>query len=101
VITYAERLESLHRDLATGQWAPSPQEIEAALALTGLTVLTAESIRAALAPARLTRSRLVIAMEGVASVLSLPPIHEEEVDRQELVRHAFETAQAVASHRPV
>ncbi|WP_404871075.1 hypothetical protein ACI1MP_38020 (plasmid) [Kitasatospora griseola] len=99
MITYAERLEALRLDLVTGQWAPSPGEITAAQALTELTSFTAESIRMALTPARTTRSRLVIAMEGVASVLSLPPIHEEESDRRGLLDEARETARVVASYR--
>lgn len=98
--TYTERLRTLLQDLEAGHWAPSLAEVEAAKNLTQLPRLTPITVREALAPARLTRSRLVVALEGVASVLSLPPIHEEESDRQALLDQAVETARAVASRLP-
>ncbi|MET8704301.1 hypothetical protein ABZW10_36430 [Kitasatospora sp. NPDC004723] len=86
-------LEALVQEYQAGLWVPSPAEISAASNLSELSELSTLGIRTAIAPARATRSRLVIAYEKVASVLSLPDIH----GAPDALDHLVATASNVAS----
>ncbi|MFB7619262.1 hypothetical protein [Kitasatospora sp. NPDC056181] len=92
-----DELEALREEFRTDMWTPSAGEITAAACIAALPELTAITIRNALQPARLTRSRLVIAYEKVASVMSLPAIHEEPDSRDHLLYTARDVAREIAA----
>lgn len=90
-------VSQLRSELTAGGWTPSEEEKAAAQAVNRLGTLTVVGVRLALNPARKTRSRYVIAMESVATVLSLPEIHEEHETRERLVHLAEELSREVAA----
>jgi hypothetical protein len=97
MIPLTDELDALSEELRTGLWTPSPVETEAAQNLADLAELTTSGIRKALHPARKTRSRLVMSFEKVASVLSLPQVHEEADSRLHLLTVAQRLAREIAT----
>lgn len=87
---------SLEADFTGGEWTPTAAEKEAAASLAALPELTPLTIRAALDPCRLTRSRVVMLYERIATVLTLPPIHEEAAGREQLVAIGRHVAAKIA-----
>ncbi len=91
-----DELESLREEFRTDVWTPSTGEVTAAASIAALPELTTLTIRDALQAARLTRSRLVVVYEKVATVLSLPTIHEEPDSRDHLLYTAQDVAREIA-----
>jgi hypothetical protein len=92
-----EEVSQLREELGAGRWVPSDGEKAAAQAVSELPALSVVGLRLALNPARTTRSRYVIAMEGVAMVLSLPEVHEEHQTRERLVHLAEDLSREIAA----
>lgn len=90
-------LDALANDLAAGSWTPTTTERAVAAEIAALPQLSCLGIRAALGPARTTRSRLVVSYERVAGVLNLPPVHEEEAGRSRLIEQARTLAAQIAA----
>lgn len=86
----------LESDLTEGRWTPTTAEKQAAETLAALPEFTPLTLRAALDPCRRTRSRVVMLFERIASVLTLPQIHEEAGSREHLIKAGRDVAAKIA-----
>lgn len=87
-------LESLLAAVRSGTWVPTSAEQETANAALRSGSLTAASLRGALGDA--SGAPLTDALERVATVLDLPPVHEDPATRDALITDARALLEAVA-----